>query len=256
MYKNKKIHSNFDNAPPNTDTDTDQQAPAQETQNQNPPNTPLLVLSSIWNWLPAFRAVAETENLRIAAQWIGSSPPALSRTIKLLEEHINLSLFTRRDGRLILNASGKKLLSVVHIAMRHIDDALQEIQGQEQRRELVIHVPYLLQMLYPIKHEEHENPIENHKKYTYTIHPHHGITSEMWQGLEKGNIDLLIDVVDYPVAAILQKEVLGNIEVSSGLSTKTSIVLYGYLRRPIGDSSVGIYAFLLRLASQPLHRHP
>ena len=50
-------------------------------------------VASVWNWLPTFRAVAETEHVARAAEILHVSPPAVSRTIKLLEDHLGTKLF-------------------------------------------------------------------------------------------------------------------------------------------------------------------
>ena len=57
---------------------------------------PLLRIQRLWNWLPAFRAVAETEHLPTAAQRIGVSASAFngispSAMFKRLLRHIVLS---------------------------------------------------------------------------------------------------------------------------------------------------------------------
>ena len=44
------------------------------------------LVERIWNWLPAFRAVAETEHLPTASDLLHVTPSALSRTIRLLEQ--------------------------------------------------------------------------------------------------------------------------------------------------------------------------
>jgi DNA-binding transcriptional LysR family regulator len=80
-------------------------------------------LSRFWNWLPHFRAVAETEHLPTAAARVHVTPPALSRTLKLLEEEVGHPLFHRRAGRLVLTSDGRRLLEAVRLAMRAVDDA-------------------------------------------------------------------------------------------------------------------------------------
>ncbi len=52
-------------------------------------------VASFWNWLPAFRAVAETEHLPTAAEALFVSPSALSRAIRLLEKDVGQPLFRR-----------------------------------------------------------------------------------------------------------------------------------------------------------------
>lgn len=81
-------------------------------------------VASLWNWLPAFRAVAETENLHEAARCLHVSPSALSRTIRLLEDQLEQPLFERTGRALRLTALGAELLGAVRAAMRGIDDAV------------------------------------------------------------------------------------------------------------------------------------
>ncbi|MDQ3366808.1 MAG: LysR family transcriptional regulator [Myxococcota bacterium] len=81
-------------------------------------------IANLWNWLPGFRVVAETENLHEAARRMFISPSALSRTIKLLEEQLGEQLFERAGRQLQLTRLGDELLTVVRDAMRSIDDVL------------------------------------------------------------------------------------------------------------------------------------
>lgn len=84
-------------------------------------------LNQFWNWLPAFRAVAESEHLPTAAQELGVSAPGLSRTVKQLEDALGVELFTRDQGRLALSETGRTFLEHVRDAMRRVDDGLQAI---------------------------------------------------------------------------------------------------------------------------------
>jgi len=79
---------------------------------------------TIWSWLPAFRAVAETEHLPTAAQQLGIVPSSLSRAVKQLEDELGIALFDRVPKGLALNASGRALLGAVREAMRLVDDAI------------------------------------------------------------------------------------------------------------------------------------
>jgi DNA-binding transcriptional LysR family regulator len=79
---------------------------------------------SVWNWLPAFRAVAEVQQIHAAAKRLHVSPSALSRTVRLLEDAVGQPLFDRVGRSLRLNASGEELLHFVRDAVRGIDDGL------------------------------------------------------------------------------------------------------------------------------------
>ncbi len=84
-------------------------------------------LTSLWSWLPSFRAVAETEHLPAAGGELHVSASALSRTIRLLEDDVGQPLFTRAGRSLKLNAAGQKLLSTVRDAMRLVDEGLASV---------------------------------------------------------------------------------------------------------------------------------
>ena len=83
-----------------------------------------LRLTRFWNWLPAFRAVAETEHLPTAARLLHVSPSALSRTVRQLEDAFGQALFVRRNRALHLTPAGREALAAVREAMRGLDDRL------------------------------------------------------------------------------------------------------------------------------------
>jgi DNA-binding transcriptional LysR family regulator len=83
-------------------------------------------LTNTWNYLPAFRAIAEAAGLRGASESLRVSPSALSRSLKQLEDQLGGTLFDRVGRRLILNGRGQRLLTTVREAMRHLDDAVCE----------------------------------------------------------------------------------------------------------------------------------
>lgn len=88
-------------------------------------------VSSLWSWLPAFRAVAETQHLPTASSQLFVSASALSRTIRLLEDDVGKRLFLRNGRRIELNESGQRLLTAVRNAMRLIHEGLMAIEGTE-----------------------------------------------------------------------------------------------------------------------------
>lgn len=85
-------------------------------------------LTSLWNWLPVFRAVAELEHLHRAAKVLRVSASAVSRTIRLLEEDLGHPLFVREGRSLALNRDGRALLASVRDAMRLVDDGIAAIE--------------------------------------------------------------------------------------------------------------------------------
>lgn len=87
-------------------------------------------LREFWDYLPAFRIVAETLHLPTAAKRLALSPPALSRSIRLLEDGLGWPVFERRSRALHLTPRGQALLHAVRTAMRSIDDATTTTGGQ------------------------------------------------------------------------------------------------------------------------------
>jgi DNA-binding transcriptional LysR family regulator len=88
-------------------------------------------LSQFWNYLPAFRAVAENEHLPTATRELGVSAPALSRSVRLLEEQLGQPLFHRLPKRLELNQAGQIFLRHLREAMRRLDDGLQLLRQSQ-----------------------------------------------------------------------------------------------------------------------------
>lgn len=97
-------------------------------------------LTQLWSWLPAFRAVAETEHLPTAAKMMGVSAPALSRAIRLIEKQIGIQLFERQDRRLVLSDAGRKMLQSVRDAMSLVDEGWQESLDSRDKGPLAIAV--------------------------------------------------------------------------------------------------------------------
>ena len=89
-------------------------------------DAPRTLVDRIWNWLPAFRAVAETEHLPTASALLFVTPSALSRTVRLLEEEMGRPLFHRKGRRIELNAAGESLLARVRDGMRIVHDGVLE----------------------------------------------------------------------------------------------------------------------------------
>lgn len=88
-----------------------------------------LRLIGFWNWLPAFRAVAETEHLPSAARLLHVTPSALSRSVRQLEDALGQRLFARGGRRLQLTPGGRELLAAVRDTMRGLDDGLARVTG-------------------------------------------------------------------------------------------------------------------------------
>jgi LysR family transcriptional regulator, glycine cleavage system transcriptional activator len=74
--------------------------------------------------LPAFRAVARLQNLRLAGEELHLTHSAISQQIKLLEQQIGFELFDRRGRRVVLNAAGQALQRAVEPALDRLDEGV------------------------------------------------------------------------------------------------------------------------------------
>lgn len=73
--------------------------------------------------LKYFLAVAETQNIRSAAERVHVTQPAISRKIKELESELGVQLFDRLPRGLRLNRAGKVYQRELGAIIRQIDDA-------------------------------------------------------------------------------------------------------------------------------------
>jgi DNA-binding transcriptional LysR family regulator len=98
-------------------------------------------LIEFWNWLPAYRAVAETEHVRTAAERLRVSPSALSRSIGLLEENLGEQLFEREGRGIRLNRAGQEFLESLRAAMRLIEDGLKAVESNALAGTFYVAIP-------------------------------------------------------------------------------------------------------------------
>ena len=77
------------------------------------------------NTLTAFRAVAELQNLRAAAEVLHLTHSAVSQQIRGLEAQLGFDLFERRGRRVVLNSAGRALLGSVQSALAQLEDGVQ-----------------------------------------------------------------------------------------------------------------------------------
>jgi LysR family glycine cleavage system transcriptional activator len=94
------------------------------------------------NTLNAFRAVAQLQNLRAAADQLHLTHSAVSQQIRGLEEQLGFALFERRGRRVVLNAAGQALLRSVQAALSMLDDGVQAAAaaagGEAQRLRVTV----------------------------------------------------------------------------------------------------------------------
>ena len=152
-------------------------------------------VAALWSWLPAFRAVAETEHLPTASQELRVAASSLSRTVRLLEEEIGQPLFERSGRRLHLNDAGRVLSTVVRDAMRMVHEGLLAVEGGGHRGPVHVSVPGPLAPLYVLPLLDRLAAEHPH----LVVHVHATTGADANAALRRGDLDLAI--VDDAVAA-------------------------------------------------------
>lgn len=95
--------------------------------------------------LEAFVEVASSKSISIAAENLYITQPSLSRSMKLLEDELGLTLFIRSSDGVRLTDSGKSLLPAVQNILSQLDSlkqqalALTEVQKHPIQSQLKIY---------------------------------------------------------------------------------------------------------------------
>ncbi len=88
----------------------------------------------IHRYLEQFKAIAETNSMRQASEALHVSQPALSRSIKILEDLMDTQLFTRKNKGIELNEYGKILYQQVCSMDKDFMYAVNEIEFKKRNK--------------------------------------------------------------------------------------------------------------------------
>lgn len=105
------------------------------------------------NTLRAFEAVGRHCHVRRAADELNQTHAALSRQVRLLEEHLGVQLFSRSGNRMHLTSAGSHFLLVVQGALEDLQAGVVHLDPESLTGELVlattptISINWLLQVL-------------------------------------------------------------------------------------------------------------
>lgn len=90
-----------------------------------------------------FLAAAKYQHITKAAESLQIAQPALSQSIKRLEEELGVSLFDRKNRSIQLNEAGKLLEKKLTPLLSSLDHLADDLKEYEQEREHTIHVNLL-----------------------------------------------------------------------------------------------------------------
>ena len=87
-----------------------------------------------------FYNVALNGSFTRAANELMISQPAISRSIKTLEEQLNITLFVRNHDGITLSKAGKKIFEKVKIAMKQIESIDDDINELEEKYNFTVNI--------------------------------------------------------------------------------------------------------------------
>lgn len=104
---------------------------------QNPPNTPRRRLPPL-DYLLAFEAAAQIGSFKGAARQMHISESAISRKVRLLEDHLGLTLFGRGHRSIDLTAAGLRFMTEIGPALDLLRDATEGAMQSSLSRPVVL----------------------------------------------------------------------------------------------------------------------
>ena len=101
--------------------------------------------------IEAFVQVARLGSIKIAAEELALSSPALSRRIQALERFLGRALFDRAPGAMRLNGDGEKLLEAIAPHINGLTDAIEDLttEGNVLRLRLGVLPLFASQQIFP-----------------------------------------------------------------------------------------------------------
>ena len=88
--------------------------------------------------LEELAALAEYGSISKAAESVGVSQPAMSRSMKLLEEDIGVSIFQRTSNTIELNDTGRLAASLAIEITSNVKKAMEEIRDFDRRKRIIL----------------------------------------------------------------------------------------------------------------------
>ncbi len=174
--------------------------------------------------LKHFLKVAEFSNFTRAAEAIGLSQPALSRSISRLEQELGMPLFERQTRNIALTDSGKILLGRARQILSMVDDAKAEINDDGQTGRIrVAAIPTIAPYFLPVQLKKFHQRFPKAK-----VIVHEDTTENLLRKLSDGVVDVAIAA--FPIDAkylhterLFDEELLLVMSADHPLASKKSI---------------------------------
>ena len=138
-----------------------------------------------------FKTIAELGSVKMAADNLFISQPALSKSLKKLEEELGYTLFDRNGRRLVLNENGKVFLSLVNDILSRVDRIKDDFIAQINRSK-----SFVLDSRYDfISSPVFQMVADSFPDTKLTIHSHWSTAADNIQQIVKGNSDAAVTVL-------------------------------------------------------------
>lgn len=138
--------------------------------------------------LRQFLRIAQTENFTRAAEQLGLSQPALSRSIARLEDELGRPLFDRQSRRIALTDAGRLLLDRARLIVTMVDDMKSEIRDDAQAGPVrVAAIPTIAPFLLPALLQSFRRAFPRSQ-----VIVSEDTTSEVLKKIADGDVDLAI----------------------------------------------------------------
>ena len=93
------------------------------------------------NALRAFQVAAQVGSFTRAGEQLHVTQGAVSRQVKLLEDHLGRPLFSRVHQGIRLTETGQALAQALEEAFARMEDAVERIQQDQRRQQIAINIP-------------------------------------------------------------------------------------------------------------------
>lgn len=173
--------------------------------------------------LREFKVVAEMENVTKAAAALHIAQPALSRTIKNIEDELNIKLFDRRGRNIYLNNNGAILLKYTNDILNSIDQMKLELSEATFKSFAALPINfYAASALIPYIAKEFHNAYPNVNLQIYRQ------PSDQFKNGNKGRLSIYASTEEQNednTSLLLQERIFAVIPKSYPISKRKSIAL-------------------------------
>ncbi len=146
-----------------------------------------------WYLLECFRLVGRHQHISRAADQLGTSQPAVSRSIARLESKLGVRLFERVGRSVVLTKKGRSFLQVIDRAHGEIEEAEGHLFGQSEDASRIVALGFLRTLGTKFVPQVLRRFKEQYAEIDFSFSQNN--TTAIEEALEKGDLDLIFTAV-------------------------------------------------------------